>query len=249
MNNTDKNLQKFLLPAFIILGILVMGIIAVFFISTNNDEDAPKEIGNQIIEPTMTDLINRLHAPIEKITSNDYIRGNPNAPIMFVSYTDYDCELCGLFHIVMSRIVQAYGSDGLVALTKRYASFNDDTTKSLEIANAVKCVGELAGNVAYWKLSDILFETRHREDEINLNQIKVFNSENNVNTDDFDKCVNENRYYELLKNQNSDAVSSGAFMSPFTVFIVGDEVAVIRGYHPYIEIATILENIIDNIPE
>ena len=41
---------------------------------------------------------------IRPITEDDYIRGNPNAPIMIVEYSDYDCPFCKTFQIGRAHV-------------------------------------------------------------------------------------------------------------------------------------------------
>ena len=51
---------------------------------------------------------------IRPIDETDYIRGNPNAPIMIVEYSDYDCPFCKAFHQTMRQIMDEYGATGQV---------------------------------------------------------------------------------------------------------------------------------------
>ena len=52
---------------------------------------------------------------VAPVTEKDHIRGNPNAPIMIVEYSDYHCPFCRVFHDTMTKIMSEYGKDGKVA--------------------------------------------------------------------------------------------------------------------------------------
>ena len=46
---------------------------------------------------------------LSPVTEKDFIRGNPNAPITIVEYSDYDCPFCKNFHDTMKLIMDDYG--------------------------------------------------------------------------------------------------------------------------------------------
>ena len=42
------------------------------------------------------------------ITSEDHIKGNPNAPVKIVEYSDMECPFCKRFHDTMNQVIDEY---------------------------------------------------------------------------------------------------------------------------------------------
>src|SRR3989338_7248620 len=52
---------------------------------------------------------------IPAVSSADHILGNPDAPILIVEYSDFECPFCKTFHPTMQRVIEEYGKNGQVA--------------------------------------------------------------------------------------------------------------------------------------
>src|SRR4051812_49375787 len=46
--------------------------------------------------------------PVRPVDAKDHIRGNPNAPIVIVEYSDFDCPFCKNFHETMNKVMSKY---------------------------------------------------------------------------------------------------------------------------------------------
>lgn len=44
-----------------------------------------------------------------QITSSDHMRGNKNAKVTLVEYSDFECPFCKQFHPTMKQVLQTYG--------------------------------------------------------------------------------------------------------------------------------------------
>jgi protein-disulfide isomerase len=82
------------------------------------------------------------------ITSADHIRGNPNAPVKIVEYSDMECPFCKRFHPTMQQTVDEY--DGKVAWVYRHFPLDSIHSKARSEAIATECAGELGGNDMFW---------------------------------------------------------------------------------------------------
>lgn len=85
----------------------------------------------------------------------DHVRGNPNAIVTLIEYTDFECPFCKQFHGTPKTVLDRYG-DRVNWVVRNYPlPFHDPAAR--KEALAAECVAQLAGNDAYWKYADALF--------------------------------------------------------------------------------------------
>jgi predicted DsbA family dithiol-disulfide isomerase len=105
---------------------------------------------DEVISGNVTDAYT---GEIVTYEEGDHIIGNPNAPIVIVEYSDFQCPYCKIFHQTMKRIVAE--SDGSVAWVYRHWPIQ---SSSFEKAVASECVASIKGNEAFWAYTDLLFD-------------------------------------------------------------------------------------------
>lgn len=81
----------------VILAIVIIGGI-VWFSSTAKEEK--KVAGN-----TLTTVV-----------SDDYIKGNPNAPVTLIEYLDFECEACGAYFPLVQQLAKEFPNDLKIAV-------------------------------------------------------------------------------------------------------------------------------------
>lgn len=102
------------------------------------------------IDPTKASEV----ANIPLVTDSDHYRGNKNAKIVLVEYSDYECPFCQMFHPTMTQVMDEYGDDVAWVYRNYPLSFHTFAQKAAE---AAECVAELEGNDAFWDYTDLLF--------------------------------------------------------------------------------------------
>ena len=150
---------------------------------------------------------------VPKVTNKDHIRGNLNADILLVEYSDFECPFCKPFQLTMQQIMKDYGNK--VAWIYRHypLSFH---TKAQGTAEASECVAEIAGNDAFWKFSDLVFE---RMPDLELSQLPDLVSELGYDVTKFNKCLNSQKYKNLVTKQLEEGTKAGIQGTPGTVII------------------------------
>lgn len=93
---------------------------------------------------------------IRPVTEADHIRGDINASVKIVEYSDYDCPFCKRFHETMKQIMAEYGEDGDVAWVYRHFPLEMLHPQAKDKSIAAKCIAEIAGEDAFWEYSDAL---------------------------------------------------------------------------------------------
>ncbi len=88
------------------------------------------------------------------VSEADHIRGNAEASVVLVEYSDYECPYCRSFHPSMVQAMEEYGDQ--VAWVYRHFPLGFHAT-AMPSAIAAECVADEAGNDAFWAFSDAAF--------------------------------------------------------------------------------------------
>jgi protein-disulfide isomerase len=186
-------------------------------------------------------------AEVLPVTEADHIRGNPNAPIVLVEYSDYDCPFCKNFHETMQRVMTEYGDDGKVAWVYRHFPLEQLHPNAPKIAAASECVAELGGNNSFWTFTDLIFSERGTNDPTDMNRLSEFAETAGVNRGQFELCYNSGKYSDAIAIDFEEALAAGGRGTPYTVAIIGDQQAVISGAQPYDYIKAAIDAWLDQL--
>ncbi|MEY3783878.1 MAG: hypothetical protein RLZZ230_200 [Candidatus Parcubacteria bacterium] len=226
------------IPIAIICGFALIAI-AIFFTSKN--VELPALVSGQDASESTSPGTAR---PIDK---SDYIRGNPNAPILMIEYSDYDCPFCKQYHATMNQIMNEYGITGKLAWVYRQFPLTQLHPNSPKISEAALCVGSIGGNDAFWKFTDKIFEERDIDDATNVTKLPQYAEAAGVSLTDFTSCVESNKMEETVLKSIEDGFNAGARGTPYTILIVGNQQAVITGAQPYDVVKGIVTTLIDQL--
>ncbi|MFM2340305.1 MAG: hypothetical protein RLZZ360_941 [Candidatus Parcubacteria bacterium] len=181
---------------------------------------------------------------LSPVTEKDFIRGNPNAPIVIVEYSDYDCPFCKNFHDTMKLIMEDYGVTGKVAWVYRQFPLAQLHPNAPRISEAAYCVGELGGDEAFWTFSDLVFGEREVNEPTNMSKLPEFAEKAGVSRTEFNTCLSSGRHTTAVEDSLKDGVKAGAQGTPYSIVTVGDQKAVINGAQPYPVVKQIIERLI-----
>ena len=90
------------------------------------------------------------------VTADDYIRGNPNAPITIVEYSDLECPFCARHHPVMKQLANAYSPDDF-AWIYRHFPLSSIHPNAQSLSEASECAFEIGENNGFWAFIDKVF--------------------------------------------------------------------------------------------
>lgn len=154
---------------------------------------------------------------IKPVIDKDHIRGNINAKLTLVEYSDLECPFCKRFHPTMQDLMKTYG-DKIRWVYRHYPlSFHQNAQKEAE---ATECVAELGGNDAFWNFVDKIFEkTTSNGTGIALDQLGPLATEVGVKQSAFQSCLDSGRYTKLVQDEITDGTTGGVSGTPST-FIV-----------------------------
>lgn len=178
---------------------------------------------------------------VKAISDADYIRGDKNAKVTLIEYSDYECPFCKSFHPTMQQVMKDY--DGKVRWVYRHfpLSFHQNAQKEAE---AGLCVGKLGGADKFWTFTDKIFErTTSNGTGFALTDLGALAKESGVNQDKFQTCLDGNEMAARVADEEADGGQGGATGTP-TTFVVdkdGKTVAGIPGAYSYAQVKAILD--------
>ena len=166
------------------------------------------------------------------ISERDHIRGNPNAPIVLVEYSDYDCPFCSQFHATMLRAMEKYGTTGQVAWVYRHFPLTQLHPNAAKIAAASECVAEIGGNEAFWKFTDTVFnekpiESRNGQNVIgftDIGKLPEYAERAGADRSRFELCSSSGKYDSSIQDAISAAVAAGGAGTPHTLVVAGNQI-------------------------
>jgi len=184
---------------------------------------------------------------IRTVDETDYIRGNPNAPILVVEYSDYDCPYCKQYHATMERIMDEYGVGGKVAWVYRQFPISQLHPNAPKISEAALCVGELGKNDAFWTFSDLVFGERGLNDPTNMTKLAEYAGKAGVDVGSFNSCLDSGRMKDAVNKQYTEAVKAGIQGTPHSFILVGTQQVAINGAQSYEVVKGIIDDIIGQL--
>lgn len=228
------------IPISIVIGFGMIAA-AIYFSGIGAAPEAPSKVAGTNGAETQKAI------EIDPVTEADFIRGNPNAPIVVVEYSDYDCPFCKNFHETMQMVMEDYGVTGKVAWVYRQFPLVQLHPNAPRISEAALCVGELGGDEAFWKFSDSIFGERAVNEATNMTRLPEFAEAAGVKRADFNSCLDSGRSAAAVEASLKSGVKAGAQGTPYSVILVGDQKAVINGAQPYPVVKQIIERLITQL--
>lgn len=96
-------------------------------------------------------------------TGKEIVRGNPNAKITIIEYSDLECPFCKRFHATMEQVLATYGND--IRVVFRHFPLDSLHKKARTEANAVECAGEQG---KFWEFIDGIFAVTPSNDGLDI---------------------------------------------------------------------------------
>ncbi len=151
-------------------------------------------------------------APDFLIQADDVVRGDPNAPITMLEYSDFTCHFCKkFFHDTFPKLIAEYIETGKVRFV--YRDFPRGLGAPLRTADAARCAGE---QQAYWPMHDRLFTS---DGQFSADQLKKIATDLQLKPDQFSQCLDTHKYFPDIEKDLKDAGSLGIRGTPaFVIF-------------------------------
>lgn len=90
------------------------------------------------------------------VSASDWVRGDKNAKITIVEYSDLECPFCQRFHVTLQSILEK--NKGKVNWVYRHFPLVSIHQFAEPLAQGAECAGDLGGNEVFWKYLDENFK-------------------------------------------------------------------------------------------
>ena len=185
---------------------------------------------------------------LKPISADDHIRGNSDAPIKIVEFSDTECPLCKRFHETMKQVMNTYGDTGKVAWVYRHFPLDQLHSKARKEAEAIECAGAQGGNGAFWKYADRLYEITESNNRLDLTELPKIASFIGIDVSKFNECLVSGTYAKHVADDLANAVATGGRGTPWSIFIAPDGTKLpINGAQPYEAVAQLIETALKNL--
>jgi protein-disulfide isomerase len=165
------------------------------------------------------------------LIDDDDVKGDPNAPVTIVEWSDFECPFCGRFYSdTLGQIQSEYIDTGKVKLVYRDfpLSFHANAQKSAE---AAECAGE---QDKFWEMHDLLFE---RGVTGGVTAFKQFAAELGLDTGDFNTCLDTGAMAAETAKDMADGGQAGVRGTPG--FVINGQL--VSGAQPFSNFKQIID--------
>lgn len=178
---------------------------------------------------------------MKAITSDDHIRGNPNADVVIVEYSDFECPFCKRFHETMKQVSDEYGDK--VAWVYRQFPLDQLHSKARKEAVASECAAELGGNDAFWKFADRFFELTPSNDQTNIDTVlPQIAKEIGLDEAKFATCLASTKYDRHIEDEVQNAAATGGNGTPWSIVVTkSGKKYPLSGAQPYEAVKQLIE--------
>jgi protein-disulfide isomerase len=176
-----------------------------------------------------------------QLVEEEFILGNPEAPVTIIEYSSHFCSHCASFHLeTLPLILDKYIKSGQVKFVPRRLSPS-------ELGRTLLCAQEQDGFQAiddylFNHIQELLEQTNQAASEEELNKIvsewlKIAVGSLGLNQADFSQCFDSDKYYQKVVDWFEQAETAGVEGTP--TFFINDQMIV--GNQPYSQFEKIIE--------
>lgn len=174
------------------------------------------------------------------VDDTDHVRGNADAEITLIEYSDYECPFCARFHPTMTQVMEEYGDKVRWVFRHYPLSFHPQAQKAAETA---ECVAKLAGKEAFWTYTDKIFaENDKLGGSITATTAETVALSLGVNAASLKTCVDSGEMADKVTADMADGSAAGISGTPGTIIVTGDgAVELIPGAVPFEQVKTMID--------
>ncbi len=196
----------------------ILGILLIISIYTGGFRGDGSDEGVEDTKPTQEE-----GTDIAALMDDDSVKGDKNAPVTIVEWSDYECPYCVTFYKqTFGQIDKEYIETGKVKFVYRDfpLNFHKNAQKAAE---AAECAGE---QDKYYEMHDKLFEGGVSR---GVSSFKQYAKDIGLDTSDFNECLDSGKMASEVRKDMSDGQKAGVRGTP--AFIINGQL--VSGAQPF----------------
>ena len=149
----------------------------------------------------------------------DHTAGPTDAPVTLVEYGDYQCPHCGRAYPRVKALQKRFGNR--MRFVFRNFPMSESHPEAMHAAQAAESVAIHAGDDAFWKMHDLLFE--HQQDDLDAlddAHLVRYATEAGAKSDEVKRDLQNEAFEDRVRADFMSGVRSGVNGTP-TFFING----------------------------
>ena len=175
---------------------------------------------------------------VAAIDEEDHIRGNEDAEITIVEYSDFECPFCARFHDTMNQVVAQYGDD--VRWVYRHFPLESIHPRARPAAIASECAADQG---KFWEYGDTLIANQQALTDADLRQ---YAANLGLNTSQFNNCLENKEHDDIVTADANDGLAAGARGTLYSVIIDQDgNTQVISGAQPFAAVEATIQGLLN----
>jgi protein-disulfide isomerase len=134
------------------------------------------------------------------------VRGNPDAKITIVEFSDFQCPYCERAYFMVKALLKKY--EGKIKLSYRDLPLVEMRSDVQGTAEAARCAGEQG---QFWAYHDVLFQN---QDAYGQEAFQQFAADLGLNLDRFTACMESGKFKPLIQADYKEGIRLGATGTP-----------------------------------
>lgn len=157
-------------------------------------------------------LITEPVLPVQSISvDDDPVRGDANAPVTIVEFTDFQCPSCAAMQPILEDALKTYGNKIRLVVRDFPLNMHANARKAAEAANAARAQGK------FFEYTALLFK---RQNALDVPSLKKYASEIGLDRARFDADLDSGKYFNEVKHDIDDGEIYGVDSTP-AIFVNG----------------------------
>jgi protein-disulfide isomerase len=144
----------------------------------------------------------------------DHMRGNADASVTLVEYSDTECPFCKQFHSTLQRAVSE--SNGKVRWVYRHFPLENLHSKAPKEAEATECANDQG---KFWEYLDQIYSITPSNNGLDAAQLPVIARTVGLDVAGFETCLQSGKHAARIQEDIADAESAGGRGTPHTVIL------------------------------
>lgn len=149
-----------------------------------------------------------------RIAADDHVLGNADAEVSIITYADFECPYCGVFHETLMELRKRNGGSDFNVVLRQYplTVIHD---RAYMLASATECAAQSGGEGMFWLIVGRIFASDDPTTSFVIREARTLD----INLSRFRRCVSNDGAAEKIESDISLGNKSGVTGTPWTAVV------------------------------